>query len=577
MHAARNSGWLLISFLAIVMAFPGGLGQAAGDSPLVQAAREGDIATVRALIAKRADVNETSRDGSTALLWAAYHSDLAMAQALIAAGAATNTPNKYGVTPLLQASRTGATPVVQALLRAGADPKVTHPEGETPLMAASYSGSLDSVKLLLEANADVNATDTYQKQTALMWAATEGHTEIVEVLLRAGADPNIKAHITTLTERKHADHPTGGFTALMFAARNGHESAVRALVKGGADPKLTNGDGVSATAVAIINDRLDLAATLVELGADANDGSLYFAVDMHDATTDMRARDGSRLRADFPNKLTALDLITLLLERGADPNKAFVGQLHSYSLCCGDDINSSPFFRASVASDVEALKLMLAHGADVEWSPTEIKKEKKEGAPAGRGNPNVGKTPMMVAMTGGRGAAFAAGPGFERLGPPPFREPSNRDQHEALKVLLAAGANPNAKAPDGATLLHQAVTARQVPIIKTLVAAGAKLDAVNKDNLTPLLLAEKPEPPPPPGNNTDSRAYRPRRDSREDVIAALRELMNLGPNDPAPVPPPLPPAPDDKKADEKADESSQADQKDGEKKEEEKKPGTTAR
>ena len=572
MHAARNSGWLLISFLAIVMAFPGGLGQAAGDSPLVQAAREGDIATVRALIAKRADVNETSRDGSTALLWAAYHSDLAMAQALIAAGATTNTPNKYGVTPLLQASRTGATPVVQALLRAGADPKVTHPEGETPLMAASYAGSLGSVKLLLEANADVNATDTYQKQTALMWAATEGHTEIVEALITAGADPNIKAHVTTLTERKHADHPTGGFTALMFAARNGHETAVRALVKGGADPKLTNGDGASATVVAIVNDRLDLAATLLELGADANDGSLYFAVDMHDATTDMRARDGSRLRADFPNKLNSLDLIKLLLDRGADPNKAFVGQLHSYSLCCGEDINSSPFFRAAVASDVEALKLMLAHGAEVEWSPTEIKKEKKEGAPAGRGNPNVGKTPMMVAMTGGRGAAFAAGPGFERLGPPPFREASNRDQHEALKILLAAGADANAKAPDGATLLHQAVTARQVPIIKTLVAAGGKLDAVNKDNLTPLLLAEKPEPPPPPGNNTDSRAYRPRRDSREDVIAALRELMNLGPNDPAPVPPPLPPAADDKKADEKDEESSTAD----EKKEEEKKPDTVA-
>jgi len=174
-------------------------------------------------------------------------------------------------------------------------------------------------------------------------------------------------------------------------------------------------------------------------------------------------------------------------------------------------------------------------------------------------NANVGKTPMMMALTGGRGAAFAAGPGFDRLGPPPFREASNREPLEALKVLLAAGANPNATAPDGATLLHQAVQARQVAIIRALVTAGAKLDAVNKDNLTPLLLAEKPEPPPPPGNNTDSRTYRPKRDTRDDVVAALRELMALGPNDPAPVPPPLPSA--DKKSDEKKADEKKADEK----------------
>src|SRR5262245_269028 len=537
-----------VALLALAMGLPI---VAAADSALVTAAKDGDLRAVRALLVKKANVNEPARDGSTALLWAVYHSDAEMTKALLAAGARADTPNKYGVTPLIQASRNGDTPLIDMLLKAGAKASLAHPDGETALMAASRTGRADAVRLLIEAGGDVNAA-SYQQETALMWAAAEGHVDVVKALLDAKADPNRKARVTTIEERKHADHPTGGFTALMFAVRNGHEPVARMLAQRGVDLNATNGDGVTALIVAIVNDRFDLAGTLVDLGANANDGSLYFDVDMHDATTDMRARDGSRLRADNPNKMTALDLIGKLLDHGADPNKAFTGQLHSSTLCCSDEINASAFYRAAVAADVEALKLMIKKGADVEWSPKPVKKTgSDEDQGGGRGNANVGRTPIIVAINGGRGAAFAAGPGFERLGPPPFREASNREPVDAIKVLLAAGANPNIKTPDGSTPLHQAVTARQVPIIQALVAAGAQLDAVNKDNLTPLLLADNPEPPPPPGNNTDSRAFKPKRNTREEVIAAIRELMHLGPNDPAPVPPPLPK--DEKKDDKKAE------------------------
>jgi len=520
---------------------------------VADAAKADDLPAVRKLIKEHADVNAAANDGSSALLWAAYHSNAEMTKALLAAGATVDAANHYGVTPLLQASRNGDAQVMQALLDAGAEPTRWHAEGETPLMAASRTGRVDAVKLLLSKGSFVNAADPFQEETALMWASAEGHVEVVKALLAAGADPNLKAHVALITERKNADHPSGGFTALMFAVRNGHEDVAKALIAGGADPKLTNADGATATVIAIVNDRFDLAKELIDLGADPNDGSLFFAVDMHDATTDMRAHDGARLQPNHPNNLTALGLVKVLLDLNADVNKPFVGALHSTTLCCGASINSSPFYRAATAADVEVLKLMLAphtpaNAAKIEWTPAEVKP--KDGKGPARPNPNAGRTPLMAAIKGGNGAPIAGGPGFTRIGPPVFREPGNRDPLEAIKLLLAAGADPNVKAADGSTPLHQAVQEEHVGMIRALAAAGAKLDAVNKDNLTPLLLAEAPKKPNP-ADMGDLDVYKPKRNSKEEVVAALRELMHLGPNDPAPQPPPLPKEADKKVTDDK--------------------------
>jgi ankyrin repeat protein len=87
----------------------------AGDSAITKAVKGGDLATVRKLIASRADVNAPSGDGSTPLLWAVHNSDVEMTRALIAAGAKVDVPNNYGVTPLLDASRTGDATMVEPI------------------------------------------------------------------------------------------------------------------------------------------------------------------------------------------------------------------------------------------------------------------------------------------------------------------------------------------------------------------------------------------------------------------------------------------------------------------------------
>jgi ankyrin repeat protein len=522
------------------------VGGAAGDGPLATAVKAGDLPAVRAQIKSGANVNARSGDGSTPLLWATHGSALEIARALIAAGAKVDEANDYGVTPLLHASRTGNAAIVDLLLNAGASPVRAHTEGETPLMAAARSGSVPAVRLLLARGVDVNAAETFQKATALMWASAEGHLDVVNLLLEAGADPNRQGHVTSLTKRNNADHPTGGFTALMWAARAGNEALVRRLVAGGANVNLKNGDGASAAMVAIYNDRFDLAATLVELGSDVNDGALYVAVEMRDATTDQFAFDGSRRRPDHPNTRTALDLMRLLLERGADPDRTFAGQFHSTSMPNTDRFDNTPLFRAAIAADVEALKLLIAHKANLEQSPA-VAAAAAAGAadqPAGgrgRGNPNAGRTAAMVVMTGGRGPAMTGGPAYIRDGPAPYREPGSRKPDEAFALLLASGANPNAKGPDGASLLHQAARAGNLEMIRALAAAKVDFTQKNNDGFTALDVAEGKRPPaaagarggapPPPGGGRG----RGRGASQQDVAKLLRELMGLPPAPATPV------------------------------------------
>jgi ankyrin repeat protein len=516
--------------VAVFVAVP----SASGDSPLTKAVKANDTQAVRTLVKTGADVNVRSGDGSTPLLWAANNGSVEIARLLIANKAVVDAANDFGITPLLQASRVGDAPMVDLLLRSGADPSKAHPEGETPLMAASRSGSVPAVRLLLTRGADVNAAEKVQNTTPVMWAAAEGHIDVVDVLIEAGADLNRQGHITSLTDRNNADHPTGGFTPLMWAARAGNDALVRRLVAKGANINLKNGDSASAAMVAIYNDRFDVAKTLIELGSDVNDGSLYVAVEMRDATTDQFAFDGSRRRPDYPNQTTALDLVRMLLERGADPNQRFELQFHSTHMPNTDRFDNTPFFRAAVAADVEALKLLVAHGAKLEQTPPiEKEPERKPGdinVGGRRPNPNAGRTATYVAMSGGRGPAMTGGPAYIREGAPPYREPGSRKPEEALAVLLEAGANPNAKSFDGTTLLHQAARLGNLEMIRALAKAKVDFTQKNDDGFTALDVAEgkrKEGAAGPRAGGPGGGRGRGRGASQQDVAKLLRELMGL--------------------------------------------------
>jgi len=486
------------------------------SSPIAVAARTDNIEQSLQLIRDGVDINLPEPDGTTPLLWAVYNSSPELVNLLLDQGADPNIANDLEITPLLQASRYGNAQIISMLLGSGASLDHSGFRVETPLMAAARSGSLDAVNTLLEAGIDPNATEPLDNQTALMWATAEGHYDIVSALLDAGADPNMQARINTLTERKNADFPTGGFGALHWAARNGDEPMIRLLLDGGADINIRNGDKATPMMLAIVNDRLDLAAKLLEFGADANDGSLYYATIMRDATTDWRAKDGTVFRADHPNTLTALDLTGILLDAGADPNKPFIGQMHNASMCCDTKSNQTPFYRAAMAADIAGMKMMVEHGADPNWKPA----SESRYVTIGEEEEIASRSALMVAVTGGKGVGVAGGPNDLRNGPPPYREEGVRDPAEAVKILLDAGADVHIKGPDNITALHVAAKALDPVAIRALVAHGASLDAKNDDGKTPLQVVESMDAPKPtPGFYFDAPPAWP-----EEVIALLKEL-----------------------------------------------------
>jgi ankyrin repeat protein len=98
-------------------------------------------------------------------------------------------------------------------------------------------------------------------------------------------------------------------------------------------------------------------------------------------------------------------------------------------------------------------------------------------------------------MDGGKGIGMAGGPGDIREGGDvPFREVANRNPADAMAVLLEAGADPNRALSGGSTLLHDAARARRLDVVEVLAAHGAALDALNRDGLTALDVAEGRRP-----------------------------------------------------------------------------------
>ena len=114
---------------------------AGGTTPLIRAARAGDVATLRGLMAYGAELNGCDRHYRTALDYAVERSSEAAVKALLAGGASPDIGDRNADTALHLAARGSNVAIVRDLLAAGADVTIVNARHQTPLEVARNSSS----------------------------------------------------------------------------------------------------------------------------------------------------------------------------------------------------------------------------------------------------------------------------------------------------------------------------------------------------------------------------------------------------------------------------------------------------
>lgn len=103
------------------------------------------------------DVDFPTAEGITALMYAAAKNNVAMVRLLLDRGADVRRTTDDGATALTCAAMMGANGAIAELLQAGASVNAEDARGRTPLSVACEEGFLSTAKLLLEMGADPNA------------------------------------------------------------------------------------------------------------------------------------------------------------------------------------------------------------------------------------------------------------------------------------------------------------------------------------------------------------------------------------------------------------------------------------
>ncbi|MEI6740790.1 MAG: ankyrin repeat domain-containing protein, partial [Gemmatimonadaceae bacterium] len=405
-----------------------------GASALHLAATAGNADAVEALIAAKANVNATEPEwGQTPLMFAAAGNRVGAVRALLKNGAnpairtrtvdlteqlaieqnAAKKRNEalYALLPdrvkdsMKVAAEAAAKAAREARFAAAPNPAAAAAAAEAAAKAAAAPAAAQpGFRVTANNTPPVGSLTATQIQQALEVARIErakgkptGPTEAADTL-----DGQVFGFEGTVGSM-------GGMTALHHAVRQGNAAAAMALIDGGADiNQRTASDSTTPLLMAALNGHYDLALQLVKKGADVK---LASTINVTPLYATLNTYWAPRSRYPQPQSMqvqqtTHIELMEALITAGADVNAKLKKNpwYFAYNNCgnanCGLEFldNSTPFWRAAYATDMEAMRLLQKHGADVNVAAFRSPAEQARRRFPGAGGPD------------GPGAAFNALP-----------------------------------------------------------------------------------------------------------------------------------------------------------------------
>jgi len=274
---------------------------------------------VAELIVAGADVNKVSKGpGKGPLHVAVDYGGIRVVKLLVERGSKIDAVDKTGGTPLQNAVFFGMGDIVEYLISKGASVNSKTRAGESPLHTAAWGGDANMVRLLVNKGArtgipicdavilgEVKGVEGLLNRDAKLvseadsfgwrpihWAGALGKKEMLSLLLGKGAEVNgwSKSEV-----RK--------FCPLHIVCASGNTEAAELLLKKGAEVNNKTGDGCTPLRLAAERGRIEICSLLAASGADVNAKDLWGLAPLHVAS-----RFGSQ------------EIVRLLLSKGADVN-----------------------------------------------------------------------------------------------------------------------------------------------------------------------------------------------------------------------------------------------------------------